>query len=153
MMITIAWNPGGFHLVNILPKGFKFNANYYVTQIFGPLSKWPRTRIGCINRKLILHADNARPHTAKMTAQFMEQNLMQRTPNPAYSPDLAPSDFYLFGYVKQLLSICQFAGQGSLLQAFSDILVATEKVTLESVFHNWMERLCQCSATGGEYVE
>jgi hypothetical protein len=66
---------------------------------------------------------------------------------------LAPFDFYLFGYVKQLLSGCQFANQDSLLQAVSDILVGIEKVTLESLFRNWMETLCECSATGGEYVE
>jgi hypothetical protein len=83
----------------------------------------------------------------------MKQNSMQRAPYPAYSPDLAPSDFYLFGYVKQLLSGCQFADQDSLLQAVSDILVGIEKVTLENILHNWMERLCQYSATGGEYVE
>jgi hypothetical protein len=38
-ILTIIWNSGGFHLVNILPKGFKFNASYYVTQILDPLSK------------------------------------------------------------------------------------------------------------------
>jgi hypothetical protein len=32
------------------------------------------------------------------------------------------------------------------------ILVDIEKAILENVFHNWMERLCQYSATGGEYV-
>jgi hypothetical protein len=83
----------------------------------------------------------------------MEQNSMQRAPHPAYSPDLAPSDFYLFGDVKQLLSGCQFADQDSLLQAVSDILVSIKKVTLESVFHNRMEKLCQYNATGGEYVK
>jgi hypothetical protein len=36
VMLTIVWNPGTFHLVNILPKRFKFNANYYVTQILDP---------------------------------------------------------------------------------------------------------------------
>jgi hypothetical protein len=61
---------------------------------------------------------------------------MKMAPHPAYSPDLASSDFYLFGSVKQLLSGCQFADQHSLLQAVSDILVTIEKVTLESVFHN-----------------
>jgi hypothetical protein len=66
----------------------------------------------------------------------MEQNLMQIAPRPAYSPDLAPSDFYLFGSVMQFLSGCQFADQDSLLQAVSDILVSIEKVILESVFHN-----------------
>jgi histone-lysine N-methyltransferase SETMAR len=109
VMLTIVWNPGGFHPVNILPKGFQFNASYYVTQILDPLSKRRRTQVGCTNRKSIVHADNARPHTARMALQFMEQNLTQRAPHPAYSPDLAPSDFYLFGYVKQLLSGCQFA--------------------------------------------
>jgi hypothetical protein len=151
-MLIIVWNPGGFHVVNILPKGFKFNASYDVTQILDPLSKWRRTQVGRTNRKLVMHADNGRPHMVKMTPQFMEQNSMQRAPHPAYSPDLVPFDFYLFGYVGQLLSGCQFADQDSLLQAVSDILVGIEKVTLESVFHDWMERLCQCSATGGEYV-
>jgi hypothetical protein len=103
--------------------------------------------------KLIVHADNACPRTAKMTSQFMEQNSMQRTPHPAYAPDLALPDFYLFGYVKQLLSGYQFADQDSLLQAVSDILVGIKKVTLQSVVHNWIERLCQCSVTGREYVE
>jgi hypothetical protein len=61
----------------------------------------------------------------------MEQNSVQRTPHPACSPDLASSDFYLFGYVKQLLSGCQFADQDYLLQAVSGILVGVEKVILE----------------------
>jgi hypothetical protein len=78
---------------------------------------------------MIVRADNALPHTAKMTSQFMEQNSMERAPHPAYSPDLALSDFSLFGYVKQLLSGCQFADQDSLLQAVSDILVGIEKLT------------------------
>jgi histone-lysine N-methyltransferase SETMAR len=150
---TIVWNLGVFNLANILPKGFKFNASDSITQILDPLSKWRRTQVGRANRKLIVHADSARPHTAKMTSQFMERNSMQTAPHPAYSPDLAPSDFNLFSYVKQLLSECQFADQDSVLQAANDILAGIEKVTLESVFHNWMERLCQCSATGGEYVE
>jgi hypothetical protein len=62
-----------------------------------------------------------------MTSQFMEQNSMQRAPHPVYSSDLALSDFYVFRYVEQLLSGCQFAEQESLLQAVSDILVGFEK--------------------------
>jgi hypothetical protein len=114
-------------LVNILPKGFKFNASHCVTQILDPLSKWRRTEIRRINRKLIVHADNTRPNTAKMTSQFMEQNSMQRAPHSAWSPDLAPSNLYFFGYVKQLLSGCQFTDQDFLLQAVSDILVGIPK--------------------------
>jgi hypothetical protein len=153
VILTIIWNHGGFDLINIMPTGLKFNPSYDVTQILDPLSKWRRTRAGRTNRKLIVLAHSARPHTAKKKSQFLEQNSMQRALHPAHSPDLAPSDFYPFGSVKQLLSGCQFADQNSLLQAVSDILVGIKKVTMESVFHNWMERLCQYSAAGGDYVE
>jgi ABC-type uncharacterized transport system YnjBCD substrate-binding protein len=30
VMLTIVWNPSGFHLINVLPKRFKFNASFYV---------------------------------------------------------------------------------------------------------------------------
>jgi transposase len=49
---------------------------------------------------LIVHADNTRFHMSKKRSQFMEQNSMQRAPYPAYSPDLSPSDFYVWRYVK-----------------------------------------------------
>jgi hypothetical protein len=134
VMLTIVWNPGGFHLVNVLPKGFKFNASYEGTQIIDPLSKLQRTQVGRTHQKLIMHADNARPHTAKMTSQFTEQNSMQRAPYPAHSSDLAPSDFCLFGDVKQFLSGCQFTDQDSLLQAASDILVDIKKQPCKASF-------------------
>jgi hypothetical protein len=141
VMLTIVWNLSVFHLINVLPKGFKFNASFYVTQILGPLSDWRRTQIGRTNRKLWIHADNARPHTATVTLQFMQQNAMRRVPHPTYSSDLAPSDFYLFDYIKQLLFGCEFTDRDSFLQGVRDILGGIEKATSEGVFYNWMERL------------
>jgi hypothetical protein len=80
---------------------------------------------------------------------------MRRTPHPhpPYSPDLTPSDFYLFDYIKQLLLGCEFTDRDPLLQAVSNILGGIEKATLEGVFCNWKETLHQSIATGGEYVE
>jgi hypothetical protein len=43
-----------------------------------------------------------------MTEEFLEHNAIKRAPHPAYSPDLAPSDFSLFDYVKQLLAGQEF---------------------------------------------
>jgi hypothetical protein len=28
VMLTIVWNPSGFDLINVVPKGFKFNASF-----------------------------------------------------------------------------------------------------------------------------
>jgi hypothetical protein len=57
----------------------------------------------------------------------MEQNAMKRAPHPPYSPNLAPSDFYLFGHVKHCLSGSAFADADSFLQAVSDILAVLKK--------------------------
>jgi histone-lysine N-methyltransferase SETMAR len=154
-MLTIVWNPIRFHLINVLPKGFKFNASFYITQILGRISGWHRTQVGRTNRKLSVNADNARPHTATVTLQFIQQNAMRRVPHPhlPYSPDLAPSDLYLFGYIKQLLLGCEFTDRDSLLQGVRDILEGIGKAILEGVFCNWMERLHQSSAIGGAHVE
>jgi hypothetical protein len=83
----------------------------------------------------------------------MQQHAMRRAPHPPYSPDLVPSNFYLFGYIKQLLSGCEFADRDSHLQGVRDNLDGIEKVILEGVFLNWVERLHQCSEMDGEYVE
>jgi hypothetical protein len=61
MIVTIVWNPQGFHLVNALPKGQKFNANYYIDRILQSLLESRSTGRG---PSLIIHADNTRPHTA-----------------------------------------------------------------------------------------
>jgi hypothetical protein len=83
----------------------------------------------------------------------MQQNAMRRDPHPPYSPDLAPSDFYLFDYIKQLLLGCEFTDRDSLLQGVREIVGGIEKATLGGVFCNWMERLNQSIAMGEEYVE
>jgi hypothetical protein len=32
-ILTIVWNPIGFHILKALPKGRKFNAQYYIIQM------------------------------------------------------------------------------------------------------------------------
>jgi hypothetical protein len=39
-MVTIVWNPHGFHLIKVLEKRRKFNAGYYIAEILEPLSQW-----------------------------------------------------------------------------------------------------------------
>jgi histone-lysine N-methyltransferase SETMAR len=96
-MATIAWNPLGFPLILPLPKGRAFSAEYYRGNIFAPLIQLQPEDNG---RKLVVHTENARAHTAQKYRTFCEENGLPLASHPPYSPDLAPSDFFLFGYVK-----------------------------------------------------
>jgi hypothetical protein len=46
---------------------------------------------------------------------------MKSVPHPPYSPDLAPSDFYLFEYVKRCLADLSFEEANQLLVAAEGI--------------------------------
>jgi hypothetical protein len=78
---------------------------------------------------------------------------MRSAPHPPYSPDLAPSDFYLFGYIKRCLAGLSFEDANQLLAAVESIFEGIEKVTLHVVFLEWMDRLRKCIAINGEYPE
>jgi hypothetical protein len=54
--------------------------------------------------------------------------------HPPYSPDIAPSDFHLFGYVKRCLAGLSFEDADQLLAAVEGVLEGIEKVTLQAVF-------------------
>jgi hypothetical protein len=83
----------------------------------------------------------------------MERNAMIGAPHPSYSPDLASSDFYLFGHGKQILRGSEFADREALLHAIGNILGGIDKVILEDVFLSWMEKLRQRGSAAGEHVE
>jgi hypothetical protein len=38
-MLTIVWNPRGFHLITFLEKSRKFNTGYYIVETLKPLSQ------------------------------------------------------------------------------------------------------------------
>jgi hypothetical protein len=59
-------------------KGIKFNAHHSIPDAVIPLAEWRKTQIRRIDRKLIVDADNACPHTAKMSLDFLEQNGMKK---------------------------------------------------------------------------
>jgi hypothetical protein len=62
--------------------------------------------------------------------------MMIKAPHLAYSPDLTPSELYLFGDMKRKLSGCMFKSGDELLSAIQTILDPFEKSTLIATSRN-----------------
>jgi hypothetical protein len=121
-------------LITVLEKGRKFTAGYYIAEILEPLSQWRSIEAAGNARKLLVHADNGRQHIAKLSTQYFNKDRMKSAPHPLYSPDLALSDFYLFGHVKRCLAGVSFEDADQLLAAVEGVLEGIKKVTLQAVF-------------------
>jgi histone-lysine N-methyltransferase SETMAR len=78
------------------------NNDYFVTNLFTPLeqSLFPQ-EIAPHEKRLVFHADNCSIQTSRVSTELPNQQNIVRMPRPPYSPDLAPSDFYLFPTVKK----------------------------------------------------
>jgi hypothetical protein len=149
-MLTVVWNPDGFHLVTLLPKRQKWTSQYYIDYIL-PERCAPRD-VGD-RLKLVVHTDKARPPVAKRVKQYLEDNNLKSVPYLPYSPDLAPSGFCLFGHVIRLLQGTEFQTAKELLDAVIRILADIPLETLMATFHEWLQGLQVCIDGDGEYVE
>jgi hypothetical protein len=78
---------------------------------------------------------------------------MKQTLHSHYSPNLAPSDFFLFGHVKGKLTGYWAETPSELLVRIRVILAEIPRETLNAVFLEWMEQLQKCVQVDGEYVE
>ena len=60
------------------------------------------------SRQVLLLHDNARPHKAKVVQETIKELKWKVLLHPAYSPDIAPSDYHLFRSLKNNLREKQF---------------------------------------------
>jgi hypothetical protein len=88
-MVTIGWNPLEFYFLDALPKGNTFNAEYYRVDI--PTELLPLCP-QVDGTRIVIHADKARPHTARKCRAFCQENRLRLAAHSPHSPDLAPSD-------------------------------------------------------------
>ena len=154
MMITVIWGVYGTYIIDDLPEGEHYTSTYFVEHILKPLEEqkgkiW-RTRS---KPKIWLHLDNCRVHNSQYTQKEMEKSRFERTPHPPYSPDIAPSDFFLFGYVKRKLIGHSFQTREALYQAIKSIIDGIRYSKRWEVFDAWATRCKWVYDHDGEYFQ
>jgi transposase len=97
--------------------------DYFTTNVLAPLRKEfiPENRAQH-PKLLVVHIDNCSIHTSGATQPFMSEHQMSRMPQLSYSPDLAPSDFYLFRTVKDRLERIHTRNGDDLFKQLLEIL-------------------------------
>ncbi|GFN91489.1 histone-lysine N-methyltransferase SETMAR [Plakobranchus ocellatus] len=115
VMATVFWDAKGVILLDILPQGQCINAARYCSTLDRLKEAIRCKRPGLLRRDVVLQHDNATPHSANLTQQWLQRYSWEILPHPAHSPDLAPSDFHLFGPLKRHLGGMAFETEDDLI--------------------------------------
>ena len=74
-------------------------------------------------------------------------------PQPPYSPNMAPCDFFLFPKIKRTLKGRRFIAIHDIKSASLKELEAIPKIEFEKCFEDWKKRWRKCIISNGDYFE
>ena len=100
LLLTIFWDSEGVVHTEFLEQGNTVNSTKYVNTLEKPKARLQQVRSEKVS---IIHHDNAPPHTSLETRMALDRLSLRTLLHPPYSPDLAPSDFFLFPKLKDYL--------------------------------------------------
>jgi hypothetical protein len=134
-MPAAIWGVNGFHLVDLMPSECIFNTQYFMEHVIAPLVQtvFPQGRTRYAPR-LKIHLNNCPVHFSKVMELFFVENQLLHVPHPTYSPDLAPSDFWLFARIKTGPAGRSFAESEKLLEGVREFLEGIHAAELMAVF-------------------
>jgi histone-lysine N-methyltransferase SETMAR len=126
----------GMVYYHYLKKRSTVNGNHFIKSRRKAIS---RAQIRLNSQPLLLY-DNAPCHRSREVNDFLTENGVQVVPHPPYTPDLAPSDFFLFPKLKKYLRGHIFASEKELKQTVSYYLNRIQETAFKNAFDNWIKR-------------
>ncbi|KFM75697.1 Mariner Mos1 transposase, partial [Stegodyphus mimosarum] len=109
VLLSVWWDYEGIVYFELLPPNRMINSDVYIEQLTKLNNAVEEKRPESTNRKGdVFHHDNARPHTYLVTRQKLLVLGWDVLPHSPYSPDLAPSDYFLFRSLQNSLNCKNF---------------------------------------------
>ena len=153
VMLTVFWDRNGPITISFLERGNTVNSENYCELLTQVKKDIKNKRRGLQSRGVILLQDNTRPHTAARTLAKIKDLGWKLLTHPPYSPDLAPSDFQLFGPLKESMKGIHFQTDEEVKAAVSNWLRTQSTEFYAKGIDNLISRWNKCVAKEGDYVE
>lgn len=125
-MLCLFWHRGGLIHYELFNAKETLNAERYQQQLRTVADLLGMTPGGSV-RKYLLH-DNCTPHTARATLAVCEELGFDVLPHPPYSPDIAPTDFYIFRGFKTWYKKTSYATKQDVHASLNGFLQSKEPV-------------------------
>jgi histone-lysine N-methyltransferase SETMAR len=129
VMLSVWWNFEGVLHFELVPHGRAVNAELYTQQLDCVYEVLKSRYPALVNRRCaLLQHDNAPAHRARLTkAKIQELEGVELLPHPAYSPDVAPSDYGLFRSMATFLRGRRFETVSEVEEACHEFFASKDK--------------------------
>ncbi|UYV63278.1 hypothetical protein LAZ67_2003639 [Cordylochernes scorpioides] len=154
VLLTVFFDCRGVVHHEFLPQGRTVNKEYYL-QVMRNLREAIRQKRPDLwkNKNWLLHHDNAPAHTSLLVRDFLAKNNTLMMPQPLYSSDLAPCDFFLFPKLKRPMKGRRYATLDKIKTASKEELKKILKNDFLKCFEDWKNRWHKCIISHGDYFE
>ena len=108
VLASVFWDVQGILFISYLEEGRTINSKYHIALLVrlkeGMTKKQPQMK----KKKLFFHRDNAPCHKLIAMIAKLHELHFELLPHSSYSPDLPPSDYWLFADLKRTLQEKRF---------------------------------------------
>ena len=95
------------------------------------------------------HQDNTPVHNSILVTDYLTKMGIKTVPHPPYSPDIGPSDFWLFPKLRG----CRYETIEKMKQAVTKVIDTLTQDDFHEAFQKLLERYNKCNVVGGDYFE
>ncbi|KAL4105171.1 hypothetical protein QTP88_020443 [Uroleucon formosanum] len=151
IMLTVFWDGNQVYLTDYFEKGTSVNSAQYIESL--KKLRRPVCRIRGSTDTILLHHDNARPHTLNATSTALKQWKFEVLQHPPYSPDLAPCDFHFFPDLKRDLKGTHFTSDEEVKEAVKSWIKERPATYFSDGMKKLVTRWEKCISVNGDYIE
>lgn len=152
-MVSVFWDAHGILLVDVLSTGAHINAEKYCQQLEKmKQAVYEKRRCASLTDFYFLQ-DNARSHTAYLTKKKLQELQINVLEHPPYSPDLSPSDFYLFSPMKLAVHGKKYDNASDIMNDIHEWFNSKNQKFYSKAFELLPTRWEKCVKANGDYFQ
>lgn len=117
-------------------------------------------QLGVLQPSIIFQQDGAPPHWGLRVREFLNRTFPDRwigrdgpIPWPPRSPDITPLDFFLWGYVKDIVYRSKIRNITNLIKRITDAIDTIDESMLQRTWQEIIHRLHSLRSSDGDHIE
>ena len=153
VMASVLWDVKSIVFIDYLQKGKTINGDYYAKLLRELRQAIKSKRPGQLIKGVLLHQDNSTAHKSLVAMSVVHDCGFELIDHPPYSPDLAPSDYFLFPNFEKHLAGKRYESDDDVISAVEEFFEGQKENFYSTGIRALQHRWKKCVDRKGDYVE